>query len=273
MPRPRAASRRIRRRAARLHRRERRRRLVEQQNAGIERDRLGDLDHLPHADTDARQAAGARSSATPSSTRHRCASRRAPSSRSGQHRDGARPAKMFSPMLTAAGQRQLLEHRRDAELCACFGEAIDTRRAGDHDPPAVRLRSRRRGCSSASTCRRRSRRPAHALRQRRLSNDTSSSAQRRAEALAIPRAESSAACVRCPCVGGRLSAAAMSVDARRIGFFGPRDVDVEDLERAAASPRAISVEHLLVLAERKLGVLRLGARCVRSAAILPTNIP
>ena len=128
MPSPRDASFRDQReQPLRLDGRERGRRLVEEQDAGIERHRLGDLDHLPDRYRRLGQAVCRTSSAMPSSASSASASRLSRGQSTSPNRVGARPAKMFSPMLTVSVSDSSWKTVAMPSICACFGEAMDDR--------------------------------------------------------------------------------------------------------------------------------------------------
>ena len=146
---------------------QRRGRLVHDQHVGVERQRLGDLDHLLLGDGESRRPAsvGRAAGASARTARAACALS-ASSSRRKPHRRGSRPMKMFCATVRW-GIR--LSSWWMMLMPSCWAAAG----VGDRRRPRRRTRTRpgvgagrsRRGSSSASTCRRRSRRRARAPRR------------------------------------------------------------------------------------------------------------
>ena len=258
-------------------RRERGRRLVEQENAGIERDRLGDLDHLPDRDRRARQAAAGRRALMPSSASKRLgiASQPRPVDQPEPRRRAA--GKDVLADADRAGQRQLLKDGRDAERLRV------PRRVRSTTGRAVEPRSRRHPAattpermfisvdlpapfSPTSACTS----PRGELERHVVERE------RRAEALADARRRRAGQ----PSPSGAGAPARPACPPRRCRSRRPnRSPSCARCARRArraptrASPRDTASSISSCSRKESSVCCGLCARCVRSAAILPTNMP
>ncbi len=149
--------------------RQRRRRLVHDDDRRAQHERAGDLDDLLLGGREAACRSGRIDLELPMPSRAKTcrgsALRLRAANRGSRRGPGSLPRKTFSATLRSARSSAPGRSRRFRVRRASRGEANADGCAIDRDRALVRVARRRTGRGSASTCRRRSRRPARALRR------------------------------------------------------------------------------------------------------------